>query len=77
MPNPVNRRTFTKAVLAGLGATAVSGLPAESVSVPARAQTGTAKQLDYAKVGSRASSSATPMVCRKSNRPCGITMPTR
>jgi inosose dehydratase len=42
----MNRRSFTKTILAGLGATAVSGLPAESASVPAGIQqTDAAKRL--------------------------------
>jgi inosose dehydratase len=46
VPNPVNRRTFTKSVLAGLGATAVSELPVGAASVPARSeQADTAKRL--------------------------------
>ena len=45
MSNPVNRRTFTKTVFAGLGATAAATLPV-SASGPARAgQADTAKQL--------------------------------
>ena len=44
MSNPVNRRTFTKTVLAGLGATAVSERPAAPASVSDRAQ-----QMDTAK----------------------------
>ena len=45
MPDSINRRTFTKTVLAGLGATAISDLPA-SAAVPAQAQASTtAKQL--------------------------------
>jgi inosose dehydratase len=46
VPDSVNRRTFTKAVLAGLGATAVSELPVGRATVAARAhQSTTAKQL--------------------------------
>ena len=45
MPDSINRRTFTKTVLAGLGATAIPALPA-AATVPAQAQPGnTAKQL--------------------------------
>ncbi len=46
MPESVNRRTFTKTVLAGLGATAVSDLSADTAAAPARAQQASAsKQL--------------------------------
>ena len=47
MTDSINRRTFTKTVLAGLGATAMPDLPA-AAAVPAQAQPGnTARQLKH------------------------------
>lgn len=46
MSNPVNRRIFTKTVLAGLGAAAAPGLPGAAAAGPPRVpQSPTAKQL--------------------------------
>ena len=45
MPDSVNRRTFTKAVLAGLGVAAVSELPVNATQTAGSPQSATAKQL--------------------------------
>jgi inosose dehydratase len=45
VPDSVNRRTFTKAVLAGLGVAAVSELPVNATQTAGSPQSATAKQL--------------------------------